>query len=137
MDTLMTLKLKFLLGTALIFLVAFTWSGWYILDVTELNPIIQDKEPPKGLPKVVFGIFLMLCMMLGMISNYLWDLFNANKSWGDITWRGVAILLIVSPIVFFSIWSVWKGDPIAFTLPFVAFQNGFFWQVIFSKAGPQ
>jgi len=32
-----------------------------------------------------------------------------------------------------TVGSIWKGDPINFSLPLIAFQNGFFWQVVFSK----
>jgi hypothetical protein len=133
----MTLRSKFQIGAAIVLLLAFFWSGWYVLDISEIHPIIPSESGPlRGLPKVIFGIFLMICMVLGMAANYLWDLFNAGKSWEEITWRGIAMPIFVSPIVFFSVWSMWKGDPISFTLPLFAFQNGFFWQVIFSKAGP-
>jgi hypothetical protein len=74
-------------------------------------------------------------MVLGMIFNYLWDLFRSGKSWADITWRELLTPILVFPIVFFTVGSIWKGDPINFSLQLIAFQNGFFWQVVFGKAG--
>lgn len=79
----------------------------------------------------------MFCWMTaGMISNYLWDLFKASKEIEDIHIPDLMLPLLVSPIVFFGIWSMWPDQKIAFALNLVAFQNGFFWQVVLSKAGP-
>jgi len=117
------------------FLGALAWSGWYILDYSEINPPTPPRKTLTGAPKVIFGIHLALWLILGMFANYLWDIFRSGKSWNDITWRELFLPVLVSPIVFFSIWSIWKGDPTTFALPLIAFQNGFFWQVVFSKAG--
>lgn len=133
----MALRSKFQILAGVLFLIALAWCSWYILDVTEVHPNIPETGPVRGTPKVVFGILLMLCMILGMVANYLWDLFNDDKHWDDITWRGIAMPILVSPMVFFGIWSLWKGDPLSFALPLISFQNGFFWRVIFSKAGPK
>jgi hypothetical protein len=47
---------------------------------------------------------------------------------------------MISPIVFYGVWSLvvpkdgsTEAD-IQIAWPFVAFQNGFFWQVVFAKA---
>ena len=120
---------------ATLFLAALSWTGWKVLDYSELNPPTPLPTTLTGEPKVIFGFHLALWMVVGMASNYLWDLFRSGKSWQDVTFRGLFMPVLISPIVFFSIWSMWKGDPISFTLPLIAFQNGFFWQVVFSKAG--
>ncbi|NRQ42736.1 hypothetical protein HRH59_09190 [Rheinheimera sp. YQF-2] len=132
----MTIRSMFQIVSAVMLLIAFLSTGLYILYISEISASPLP-NPLSGWPKVIFGIFLMTCMVMGMVANYLWDLFNAGKSWLDITWRGIALPILVSPIVFFTVWSMWKGDPISFGLPLFAFQNGFFWQVIFSKAGPR
>src|SRR4026209_2421791 len=81
----MNLRSKFQISVACVFLACFAWAVWYTLDVTEINPIVQDGKAVTGKPKVVFGILLMQCMIFGMLANYLWDLFNAGKSWIDVT----------------------------------------------------
>jgi hypothetical protein len=120
---------------AVIFFAALAWTGWQVLYYSELNPPNPLPKELSGLPKVIFGFHLALWLVVGMASNYLWDLFRSGKSWQDVTWRGLLMPVLISPIIFFSVWSIWKGDPISFALPLIAFQNGFFWQVIFSKAG--
>jgi hypothetical protein len=132
----MNWKARTLPVLALVFIGALAWSGWCIIDYSEIHPPNPRPTSLTGVPKVIFGVHLWLWMILGMASNYLWDLFRDNKSWRDISWRGLFMPVFVAPIVFFSIWSIWKGDEVSLTLPLIAFQNGFFWQVVFSKAGP-
>jgi hypothetical protein len=112
---------------AVAFFVALAWTGWYVLDYSEIHPPNPAPTTLSGAPKVVFGFHLALWMLLGMMFNYLWDLFRSKKSWADITWRELFTPMLVFPIVFFTVWSIWKGDPINFSLPLIAFQNGFFW----------
>jgi hypothetical protein len=81
-------------------------------------------------------------MILGMIANYLWDLFRSGKSFSDIILANLLIPILVAPIIFFGIWSLVPKGPgtgiatIDIVWPLISFQNGFFWQVVFSKAGP-
>jgi hypothetical protein len=110
-------------------------SGCFILYVTEISPPQKALEEVKGLPKVVYGVHVATWMLVGMLANYLWDLFRRGGTWSDILLRDVFIPFLIAPIVFYSIWSLW-GSKITFGLCLVAFQNGFFWQVVFSKAGP-
>lgn len=87
---------------------------------------------------VIYGWHLATWMILGMIANYLWDLFNANKQISDISLPALLIPILVSPIVFFAVWSLVQktGDlaNIDMVWPLIAFQNGFFWQVVLNKA---
>lgn len=77
-----------------------------------------------------------------MISNYLWDLFREGKGVANISLPNLFLPILVSPIVFYGIWSLVPKvagtgfAAIDLAWPLVAFQNGFFWQVVFSKAGP-
>ena len=89
-----------------------------------------------GLLRICYGVHLMTWMLLGMLANYWWDHFRGDKGWADMRLRDILIPLMISPIVFFGTWSLWPGREITFALCLVAFQNGFFWQVVFSKAGP-
>jgi hypothetical protein len=84
----------------------------------------------------IFGFHLFLWMLWGMIFKYLWDLFGSGKGWGDVKVTQMAIPFFVSPVIFFTIWTLAAGKAIEFALTLVAFQNGFFWQTIFARAGP-
>jgi hypothetical protein len=129
-------KERILPVAAAVFLGTLAWTGWRLIDYTEIHPPATPSPLLIGWPKVLFGFHLCLWMILGMASNYLWDLFRAGKSWRDISYRGLVLPVLVAPIVFFTIWSIWKRDEISLTLPLIAFQNGFFWQVVLSKAVP-
>ena len=77
-------------------------------------------------------------MIAGMVANYYWDLFNRGQTFADIQLPRLILPLLVAPIVFYPTWSYWlssKNDSyLLFEL--IAFQNGFFWQTLFSKAQP-
>ena len=96
----------------------------------------------KPLTNTIYAWHLACWMILGMTANYLWDHLKAGKSLTDIEISNLLLPLLVSPIVFFGIWSfIPKSEgtgvaTVSLSWPFVAFQNGFFWQVVFSKAGP-
>ena len=132
----MTWKERILPMVTLIFIAALAMTGWFLIDYVEIHPQPKGSGPLSGWPKVIFGFHLWLWMILGMTSNYLWDLFRGGKSWRDITWKGLFMPILIAPIVFFGIWSTWKGGEVSLALPLIAFQNGFFWQVVLSKAGP-
>ena len=132
----MKLRTYFIGGTAATLLASLIGTGVYILYCSEIDSSRCVGSPLSGWPKVIFGTHLFLWMVTGMASNYLWELFKTGKSWQDITWRGIVIPFLVCPIVFFSIWAIWKGEKIDFSYPLISFQSGFFWQVIFNRAMP-
>jgi hypothetical protein len=114
-----------------------------IFFATGLPFIFMEALPSSDFTKSVtpfskhlFGLHLACWMIVGMVANYLWDLFKAGKSWSDISGRDLVIPMLISPIVFFGIWSMWPDQKPLFSMNLIAFQNGFFWQVVFSKAGP-
>jgi hypothetical protein len=117
----------------------FTWSlaASYVIYASEIHPdpTLIDK-PASGSLKVAFGYNLACCMLAGMIANYFWDLFRAGKPIEAARLTEVLVPLLISPIIFYSLWSWWPDQKISFLMSLIAFQNGFFWQVIFSKSGP-
>ena len=86
----------------------------------------------------IFIIHLVCWMIGGMGCNYFWDLFQSGKGWREFELTKLILPLLVSPIVLFPTWSLWmaskQDSQIMFEL--IAFQNGFFWQELFAKAGP-
>jgi len=118
-----------------IFVILFLLTGGLIIYI--------DALPDAPLAKTlnlfispIFGLHMAVWMVLGMLANYLWDLFRSGKTFSDIKLPELLLPLLVSPIIFYGIYSLWPDKKIAFALNLVAFQNGFFWQVVFSKAGP-
>lgn len=126
----MTRALSFL------FFLIFILTGGLVVAI-DLHPnsaVSMALAPDKPL---VFGVHMACWMVLGMLANYLWDLFKAKKTLADVNLPDLLLPLLVSPIVFYGIWSMWSGEQkISFAFNLISFQNGFFWQVILSKAGP-
>ncbi|MFO1039548.1 MAG: hypothetical protein U1E45_22105 [Geminicoccaceae bacterium] len=120
-----------------IVLLVFLGTGAYILYYTQITPSVVTGDLLKGDLRVAYGFHLVAWMVLGMFANYFWDLFKAGKQWADFRIEEVLLPLFVAPIVFYTIWTLWPGKDIAFTLCLIAFQNGFFWQSLFSRAVEQ
>ncbi|NTW83545.1 MAG: hypothetical protein HGB36_09305 [Chlorobiaceae bacterium] len=102
------------------------------LDTAAVPAILRE------LQYTVFIWHLACWIVLGMLANYLWDLFNADKKLSDIRLEKLLLPLLVSPIVLYATWNLFvnTGKEVSFLIELIAFQNGFFWQAIFSKAGP-
>jgi hypothetical protein len=120
-----------------------TWTTlWVVIFLSTGLPFIFMEAMPEStfthtlspFTKHLFGLHLACWMIAGMVANYVWDLFRSGKNWQDIQGRDLIIPILVSPIVFFSIWAMWPDQKPQFALNLISFQNGFFWQVVFSKA---
>ena len=87
---------------------------------------------------IVFVWHLACWMVLGMFSNYYWDLFNMGKGLEAIQVERIVLPLLVSPIVFFPTYNLWLSSNSQSYILFevIAFQSGFFWQALFTKAKP-
>lgn len=118
------------------FILTFLATGLYVLYRDEIAADPGYTGKAAGLLKIAFGAHLAHWMLLGMLSNYFWDLFREGRSLTDAKLTNLLLPVFVSPIVFYGIWSGWFDQKISFGMNLIAFQNGFFWQVIFSKAGP-
>jgi hypothetical protein len=117
-------------------LVVFGISGVSVLYWTQISIPSATDTAMQGVLHIAYGFHLLMWMLLGMVANYWWNHFRGGGNWDDMLLRDILIPLLISPIVFFGIWAMWPGKEIIFALCLVAFQNGFFWQVIFSKAAP-
>jgi len=85
-------------------------------------------------PVWAWGILLFGVMMLGILARYYWDLLGRGRYFVDTDLVELIRPLLVSPLVFFPVWSQLGGAPRTLTTILVAFQNGFFWQAVFEKA---
>ncbi len=132
----MTKKEQIWLGLFGSIVFIFMLTGAYVLYETQIVPFKPSQDEVSGLLRISYGFLLLTCMLLGMIANYWWDHFRSGKGWDDMLIHEILLPMLISPIIFFSIWSLWPGKEITFALCLISFQNGFFWQVIFSKAGP-
>lgn len=87
---------------------------------------------------IVFVWHLACWMTLGMFSNYYWDLFNMGRGLDAVQVERIVLPLLVSPIVFYPTYNLWLSSSSQSYILFevIAFQSGFFWQALFTKAKP-
>lgn len=87
---------------------------------------------------IVFVWHLACWMVMGMFSNYYWDLFNMGKGLESVQVGRIVLPLLVSPIVFYPTYNLWLSSTSQSYILFevIAFQGGFFWQALFTKAKP-
>ncbi len=87
---------------------------------------------------IVFVWHLACWMTMGMFANYYWDLFNMGKGLESVQVGRIVLPLLVSPIVFYPTYNLWLSSSSQSYILFevIAFQSGFFWQALFTKAKP-
>jgi len=87
---------------------------------------------------IVFVWHLACWMLTGMFANYYWDLFNLGKGASAMQIERIVLPLLVSPIVFYPTYNLWLSSSSQSYILFevIAFQSGFFWQALFTKAKP-
>ncbi len=95
---------------------------------------IEDKD--GFLRALAYGLFLFLVMVAGMFARYFWELFQSGKEWHDAALKTLLLPLLVSLMVFYPLWTIASGAPRNFFAIVAAFQNGFFWQTVFSGLKP-
>jgi hypothetical protein len=87
---------------------------------------------------IVFVWHLACWMTMGMFANYYWDIFNLGKGLESVQVERIVLPLLVSPIVFYPTYNLWLSSSSQSYILFevIAFQSGFFWQALFTKARP-
>lgn len=87
-------------------------------------------------------LILFACMLLGMITNYLFEYVQARikaKEAGSQTqmpgfiWEKLVLPLIIAGLVFGYFWGQHGNETIGFTVAFISYQNGYFWQTVLEK----
>lgn len=87
---------------------------------------------------IVFAWHLACWMLLGMFTNYYWDLFNLGKGFEAVQVPRILLPLMVSPVVFLPVYNLWlTATPQSYLLfEVIAVQTGFFWHALFTKLAP-
>ncbi len=132
----MSKPLKFLLFIFFVFILGTGICMIMIVNADETSPawvatLVRNHA-------IVFVWHLACWMVLGMFSNYYWDLFNMGKGIESMQVERIVLPLLVSPIVFFPTYNLWLSSTSQSYILFqvIAFQSGFFWQALFTKAKP-
>jgi hypothetical protein len=124
--------------------VVFHWFGWKLTQPPETSladPGVSYFKPPEiisrtfgeGVAAVFPALVLTLCTLLGIIANILFS--YTERSIKKLTIRTFGPLLI-SPLILFGTYATAKDQPDALIACLMAFQNGFFWQAIFTALRP-
>lgn len=130
----MSRALKFLM---FIYLVVFLTTGTFMVLIVNAD---EASQPWITLlvrnHTIVFAWHLACWMVLGMFTNYYWDLFNQGKGLDAMQVPRILIPLLVSPFVFLPTYNLWLGSSSPSYLLFVvlSIQAGFFWHALFTKA---
>jgi magnesium-transporting ATPase (P-type) len=85
---------------------------------------------------LVFGAFLFFVMVSGMLTRYFWELSRSGRSVVEADLQVLVLPTLVSVMVFYPLWTLVSGATKNFFAIVAAFQNGFFWQTLFSGLGP-
>jgi len=86
----------------------------------------------------VFAWHLVCWMILGMVTNYYWDLFNLGKGIASMQVPRIVLPLMVSPFVFLPTVQPLAGFQFA-KLPVVCgdrYSKRLLWQALFTKLSP-
>ena len=87
---------------------------------------------------IVYAWHLVCWMVMGMFTNYYWDLFNLGKGIESMQPLRIVLPLLVSPFVFMPTYNLWLASSSQSYMLFavIAIQSGFFWQALLAKVAP-
>ena len=132
----MSRALKFLIA---LFLIVFLATSAFMVLILNAG---DNAEPWLTLlvrnHGIVFAWHLVCWMILGMFTNYYWDLFNLGKGLEAMQVPRIVLPLMVSPFVFLPTYNLWLASSSQSYMLFavIAIQSGFFWQALFTKLAP-
>lgn len=132
----MSRALKFLM---FIYFVVFLTTGTFMVLIVNAD---EGSQPWITLlvrnHSIVYAWHLVCWMILGMFTNYYWDLFNMGKGIESMQVLRIVLPLLVSPFVFMSTYNLWLASSSQSYMLFavIAIQSGFFWQALLAKVAP-
>jgi len=123
----------------LLFMVVFSATSVFMVVILNAG---DNPEPWIALlvrnHGIVFAWHLVCWMILGMFTNYYWDLFNVGKGIEAMQAPRIVLPLMVSPFVFLPTYNLWLSSSSQSYMLFsvLAIQSGFFWHALFTKLAP-
>lgn len=129
----MSRALKFLM---FIYFVVFLTTGTFMVLIVNAD---EGSQPWITLlvrnHSIVYAWHLVCWMILGMFTNYYWDLFNMGKGIESMQVLRIVLPLLVSPFVFMPTYNLWLASSSQSYMLFavIAIQSGFFWQALLAK----
>lgn len=132
----MSRALKFLM---FIYFVVFLTTGTFMVLIVNAD---EGSQPLITLlvrnHSIVYAWHLVCWMILGMFTNYYWDLFNMGKGIESMQVLRIVLPLLVSPFVFMPTYNLWLASSSQSYMLFavIAIQSGFFWQALLAKVAP-
>jgi hypothetical protein len=85
---------------------------------------------------IVFGIGLFIVMVIGMFVQVLIASYAERRAF-SVTATQLIFPVLLSPIVFYVIWTTAASAPKGAFVIYCAFLNGYFWESTVSKVKPQ
>ena len=95
--------------------------------------VTSEENAQRGAAMWTWALLLFGVMLLGILARYYWEFLGRDATRADIDIGEMIRPLLVSPLVFFPVWSQASGQPRSLATVLIAFQNGFFWQAVFEK----
>ena len=132
----MSRALKFL---TFIYIVLFVATGTFMVMIVNADDVSQPWVSALVRNHGIVCAWHLVCwMILGMFTNYYWDLFNLGKGVESVQVPRIILPLMVSPFVFLPTYNLWLASSSQSYLLFavIAIQSGFFWQALFTKLAP-
>jgi len=114
---------------------AFLLGFIIVLRVTTNFPSPSGEQAFGGVSSVTSVGIMFVCTLLGIAARYYHELGEKEK----LSWRRFLKPLLISPIVLLPLMGSMQGtsdlEPIQLiSFGILAFQNGFFWRVVFERA---
>lgn len=107
------------------------------------RPITRNAEVEEGWYREAPWKHLLLfaAMLLGMVSNTLFDYLNARvrarkagkRSMPKLLWEEMLMPVVIAGLVFGYFWGKHGGEEMSLAMFLVSYQNGFFWQSVLEK----
>jgi len=97
---------------------------------THWNTVTLNKD------LITFAAWLLLTMAAGMFAQVIMSNAKRGQSPFRVTAGDLLLPVVVSPIVFYAIWSTVASAHTGYFVVYCAFLNGYFWEGTVSKAKP-
>ena len=85
---------------------------------------------------ITYGAWLFLIMIAGMFVQVIVSNYRADKPLFHVTASQLIFPVLLSPFVFYVIWSTAAATPKGSVVLYCAFLNGYFWESTVSKVKP-